>query len=87
MQDQNESWLAIAKHNPQAADRVLEAIEERWKTLSRFPSSGMERNEIAPGIRHLGEGHYLTLYRVTEHSVEIVRILYGRRKMDRKIVS
>lgn len=86
-EDLIEIWLAIAKHNPQAADRVLDAIEKRWRILSEYPYSGMEREEIAPGIRHLVEGNYLTLYRVTAQGIEIVRVLYGRRHMDQDTIS
>lgn len=86
-EDLIEIWLAIARHNPEAADRVLDAIEKRWELLSLYPYSGMEREEIAPGIRHQVEGHYLTLYRVAAHGIEIVRVLYGRRHMDRDTVS
>ncbi len=38
--------------------------------------------DIAPGIRHLVTGEYLTLYRVGEDSVEILRVLYGRRRIE-----
>ncbi|MER8722748.1 type II toxin-antitoxin system RelE/ParE family toxin [Mesorhizobium sp. M1027] len=40
------------------------------------------REDIAPGIRHLIVGEYLTLYRVVEEAIEIVRVLHGRRKID-----
>lgn len=86
-EDLIEIWLSIAKHNPEAADRVLDAIEKRWEQLSLHPYSGMPREEIAPGIRHLVEGHYLTLYRIAGHSIEIVRVLYGRRRLDRETVT
>jgi toxin ParE1/3/4 len=31
-------------------------------------------------------GQYLTLYRVRDESIEIIRILHGRRKIDREDV-
>jgi toxin ParE1/3/4 len=33
------------------------------------------RDDIAPGIRHLVSGEYLTLYRLTGGAVEIIRVL------------
>jgi toxin ParE1/3/4 len=79
-------WTYIAADNPDAADRVLDAIEARWLQLAHHPYSGMARDDIAPGIRHLVAGQYLTLYRVTGDSIEIIRILCGRRKIKRDLV-
>jgi toxin ParE1/3/4 len=80
-------WAEIAADNPNAADRVLDAIEARWQQLARHPYSGMARDDIGPSIRHLVAGQYLTLYRVTDECVEIIRVLHGRRKIDRDIVT
>ena len=77
-----EIWADIAVGNPKAADRLLDAIEARWSQLARHPYSGLARDDIAPNIRHLVVGQYLTLYRITDVGVEIVRILHGRRKID-----
>jgi toxin ParE1/3/4 len=39
----------------------------------------VRRAMIAPGIRHLIVGEYVTLYRMGEDAIEIVRVLHGRR--------
>jgi toxin ParE1/3/4 len=70
----------IAADNISAADRVLDAIEARWENLARHPCSGVARDDIAPGIRHLVSGEYLTLYRLSGGAIEIVGVLHGRRK-------
>jgi toxin ParE1/3/4 len=44
------------------------------------------RDDIAPGIRHLVSGEYLTLYRLTGGAVEIIRVLHGRRKISSQVV-
>ncbi|MGO4566321.1 type II toxin-antitoxin system RelE/ParE family toxin [Rhizobium sp. 2YAF20] len=80
-------WAEIAADNPNAADRVLDAIEARWQQLAQHPYSGIARDDIAPNIRHLVAGQYLTLYRVTDECVEIIRVLHGRRKISRDIVT
>jgi toxin ParE1/3/4 len=77
-------WLDIAADNPVAADRLLDAIEARWQQLAQHSHSGSARDDIAPGIRHLVAGQYLTLYRILDDGVEIVRVLHGRRKIDRE---
>lgn len=76
-------WLRIATVDPAAADRVLDAIERRWKQIAQYPYSGIARDDIAPGIRHLVVGEYLTLYRVAEDAIGIIRVLHGRQNIGR----
>lgn len=72
----------VAQDSEAAADRLLDQIEARWQQVATYPFSAAPREDIAPGIRHLIVGEYLTLYRVVEEAIEIVRILHGRRKID-----
>lgn len=76
----------IARDDPSAADRVLDAIEQRWQQLKHYPYSGVSREEIAPNLRHLVIRQYLILYRVGAETIEIVRVLHGRRKLDRSMI-
>jgi toxin ParE1/3/4 len=85
-EDLIEIWSYIAVDNISAADRVLDAIEARWDNLARHPYSGVARDDIAPGIRHLVSGEYLTLYRLSGSTIEIVRVLHGRRKISSKVI-
>ncbi len=65
-EDLIDIWASIAADNPDAADRVLDAIEARWQQLAQHPYSGMAREDIAANIRHLIVGQYLTLYHATD---------------------
>jgi len=54
------------------------------------PRLGVRRPEIAPEARMLAHGSYLILYQThpdseqgSIHSIEIVRIVHGRRDMSR----
>ena len=85
-EDLIDIWSMIARDDPSAADRVLEAIEQRWQQLVQHPYSGISREEIAPGLRHLVIRQYLILYRVGAETIEIVRVLHGRRKLDRSMI-
>jgi len=80
-QDIGDIWLGIAVHNRDAAERVVQRIDVRIRSLADFPELGPERPEISPGMRVLVEGNYLILYRVTEKSVEIVRVVHGARDL------
>jgi len=77
----------IARDNPNAAVRLLDALERRWDLLTLHPFSGARREDIAPGVRHLLVGEYLTLYRVHDDAIEIVRVLHGRRKIEADDIS
>ncbi|WP_245435805.1 type II toxin-antitoxin system RelE/ParE family toxin [Mesorhizobium tamadayense] len=61
---------------------LVDALERRWDLLTLHPFSGAPRDDIAPGIRHLIVGEYLTLYRVGEDAIEIIRVLHGRRNIE-----
>ena len=79
-------WLGIAPGNPVAADRILDAIEGRWQQLALYPYSGVAREDIAAGIRHLITGQYLTFYRIGAEGIKIIRILHGKQKIDREAI-
>ena len=85
-EDLIEIWSYIAADNISAADRVLDAIEARWDNLARHPYSGVARDDIAPGIRHLVSGEYLTLYRLSGSAIEIIRVLHGRRRISSEVM-
>lgn len=78
-EDLLDIWLSIALHNEAAADRLLDQIKEHWYLLADHPHAGPARDDIAPGVRHLVIGEYLTLYRIVDGVVEILRVLHGRR--------
>ncbi|MEO5755230.1 MAG: type II toxin-antitoxin system RelE/ParE family toxin [Mesorhizobium sp.] len=50
--------------------------------LTLHPFSGAPRDDIAPGIRHLIVSEYLTLYRVGDDVIEIIRVLHGKRNIE-----
>lgn len=81
-----EIWRGIATQNPDAADRVLDAMAVRWRQLSLFPFSGPSRHDMGLGIRSLVVGNYLTLYVVRSDEIRILRVLHGRRRVDSKSV-
>ncbi|MEI9407774.1 type II toxin-antitoxin system RelE/ParE family toxin [Mesorhizobium salmacidum] len=72
----------IANHDLRAAVRLVDALERRWDLLTLHPFSGAPRDDIAPDIRHLIVGEYLTLYRVGGDAIEILRVLHGRRNIE-----
>lgn len=77
--DLDEIWGYIGFFDVQAADRWLDAFEQRFKVLATQPQAGQARSDLAPELRFLPVGHYLIFYRPIENGVEIVRVIHGAR--------
>jgi toxin ParE1/3/4 len=65
-----------------AADRLLGKINKKCGMLVQFPSLGVRREELAPGLRSISVEEYLVFYRLIENGVEILRVISGYRDLD-----
>ena len=74
--------LYIAAENPRAALAVTESIERRLRQLADYPHSGILREDIGAGVRHLVAGKYLAFYRVTASHVDVLRVIHGKRRQE-----
>ncbi len=82
LNDLAEIWEYIGANNPDAADRLLDNINDKVKLIAESPYIGREREELAPGIRSFPAGRYLIFYRPIADGIEIVRVLHGSRDVD-----
>lgn len=64
-------WRHSARDSEAAADRLLP-----------YPFSGAPRDEIRARHHHMVVGEYLTLYRVADDAIEILRVLHGHRNIE-----
>lgn len=76
-------WNYIAFDNTDAADRLLDMLEEKFELLARNPGLGIRRPEISPDLRSFPVGNYLILYRSIPNGVEIVRVVQGQRDLTK----
>jgi toxin ParE1/3/4 len=65
------------------ADRVVDAITDRFWLLGEHPNAGVAREEIAPGVRCFPAGYYLVYYRKTRRGIEILHVFHGKRDQRR----
>ena len=72
----------LDERNPQTAERLATAIDDRSKLLSQLPLLGRTREELGPGLRSLVVEQYVLFYRVTATAVQVLRILHGARDID-----
>lgn len=78
-----EAWLFIAEENPDAADRVLDAIEREAGVLATQPLMGRARPELAQGVRSWPTStRYILYYTVATDGIAVLRILHHARDVQ-----
>ena len=67
--------------NPAAARRTIERMLKAIRQLEQFPLSGapLQYNGADTGYRYVTSGNYVAFYIGTHATVQVVRVLYGRR--------
>ena len=74
-QDITDISGSLSSKNSNAAERFLDAIAQRLRTLANFPKMGRRRDEIAPSLRSFPIEDYLIFYRPLEKGTEVLRIV------------
>jgi toxin ParE1/3/4 len=84
--DLSSTWrhLATESGSHEIADRLVDAIAERFLLLAKFPHLGRSRDDdLRPGLRTFVVKDYVIIYRVTvEGDVVILRVLHGSRDIE-----
>ena len=83
--DLDELWAYIAANNPDAADRMVDAVLEGSRMHVRFPGMGQSRDDLRPGLRCFVVSPYVVFYRPIEDTIEVLRVLHGARDISRLI--
>ncbi|WHZ10128.1 MAG: hypothetical protein OJF60_000567 [Burkholderiaceae bacterium] len=75
-----EAWLYIAEENQQAADRMLDTIDEETRTLLLQPLMGRARPELADGVRSWPTSTpYILFYLADDEGITVLRVLHHAR--------
>ena len=77
--DLEEIWSYVAEHaSPATADRLIDAIIDRFDLLLENPGVGRARPEFSPGVRSFPVENHVIYDR---HADELLigRVLHGRR--------
>jgi toxin ParE1/3/4 len=75
-------WRWGAAHfSADVADAHLRDINHAAQNLIDFPNSGVKRDQIIPNIRSVIVYPTVVFYRIGTHSIEIVRVVDGRRNL------
>lgn len=80
-------WFQIAKFDERAADRAIEFIQRRCEVVLRFPHGGEACPAYGHNMRRFPAGNYVIFYKPDEDGIQIVRVLDGRRDLEKVFFS
>ena len=83
--DIDDIWDFIARDNPDAANSLVQFLEEQIETLERFPlrCPPVPENEIlGTDYRQLLFGNYRIILKILQSRVIIMRIVHQARMLD-----
>ena len=75
-------YIAYKLDNPSAAEMLLDELDKTVERIARFPySSELYRTDrpMRKEIRMVSVKNYVLYYTVTDETVEIQRLIHGRR--------
>ncbi len=83
--DLKEIWNFIRKDSLREAEKFILRIEHQITTLEQHPErcpSVPENEVLGTAYRHILYGDYRTIFRVSQKTVYILRIIHGSRLLD-----
>ena len=87
-EDVRQHVARIANAHPDAANRLIAAVEDAFKTLAANPELGTQtttHNSALAGLRFWtirGFRNYVIFYRFQEAELEVLRVLHGARDWE-----
>jgi len=80
--DLDHAYHYIAATNPNAANDIIDRIEQSLKSLKQFPQMG--RPGKVPGTKELviPKTPFILPYRITEKTIEILAVIHGSQQWD-----
>ena len=77
-------WKEIARRRDTAtASRMTGKILDLCRSHAQFPETGQARDELALGLRSFPVVPYVVFFRPFRDSIEVLRVLHGRRDVHR----
>jgi len=81
-QDLKEIKDYIARNNPAAARRFVQAFRQQCQLIARFPEIGRSYSQLAPALRGFPLENYIIFYRPAAKGIEVERLLSGYRDLE-----
>jgi toxin ParE1/3/4 len=74
--------LYIGRDDPEASDRFIDQLAEKFELLATQPQMGRARPELGPDIRSFPLGNYVVFYVEIADGIDVVRVLSGARDIE-----
>jgi toxin ParE1/3/4 len=71
----------IAKDSRASAQQFVGKLMAQCQRIGTSPMGYVGREDLAPGLRMAGLGHYVIFFRVIDETVRIERVLHGARNL------
>jgi toxin ParE1/3/4 len=84
-EDLDSIWFYVATESAsvEVADRLVDSLTSRFLLLSRHPYVGRSReHEFGPGMRSLAVSEYVIVYTIEQDSIQVLRMVHGRRDLE-----
>jgi len=85
-EDAVDIWCYLSTKSIEAADRFADRLDAVCITASHQPESGSPRPEFGETVRMLVIDNYVVLYKPLDEGIDVIRILDGRRDVDRIVL-
>jgi plasmid stabilization system protein ParE len=88
-EDIEEIWSFIAEESPDEATRFIQKLGDQVGTLERFPERCpmISENQLMHSrYRHLIYGNYRTIFRISQRTVHVLRIIHSGRLLDASVL-
>ncbi len=80
--DIGEIWGYSAEDSVSQADKWMDALGDKLRSLAATPASGRRRDELVSGLRSVAFGRYVVFYALLSDGIDIVRVLHSARDVD-----
>lgn len=78
-----EIWLYFSQGGLDGADALIDRITSLEAKLVHYPEIGAARPSLGADVRVFPIERYLLVYRLARHSIEVLRVIDGRRDLTR----
>lgn len=65
------------------ADYYLDELDDALHQLKTSPRLGVTRDDVRPGYHSLSIKKHIAYYRLSQQTIEVIRVLHGRMDPDR----
>ena len=84
-QDLNDISEYFLENSIEAGDQFIKAFNQKCKHLAQFPHIGKSYADLKSGVRGISLMKHIIFYRITENTVEILRVISGYRDLKKMI--